>query len=62
MLLGEDEPLGPHRSFAPAAGAAASAALCSTGARLPRRPSTIVQRTPPLFTSNHAFLFPPTST
>jgi len=64
-LLGEDEPLGLYRSFAPDAG--------SWGRREARRflerrllasPAIrrILQRTPPLFTSNHAFLFPPPST
>ncbi len=63
-LLGEDEPLGLYRSFAPAAGWGRREARRFLDRRLLGSPAirAIVQRTPPLFTSNHAFLFPPLST
>jgi hypothetical protein len=63
-LLGEDEPLGLYRSFAPAVGWGRREARRFLDRRLLASPAvrTIVQRTPPLFTSNHAFLFPPPST
>jgi hypothetical protein len=63
-LLGADEPLGLYRSFAPAAGWGRREARRFLDRRLFASPAvrTIVQRTPPLFTSNHAFLFPPPST
>lgn len=63
-LLGEDEPLGLYRSFAPAAGWGRREARRFLDRRLLASSAVraIVQRTPPLFTSNHAFLFPPLST
>jgi hypothetical protein len=63
-LLGEDEPLGLYRSFAPAAGWGRREARRFLDRRLLASPAirTILQRTPPLFTSNHAFLFPSPST
>jgi hypothetical protein len=63
-LLGTDEPLGLYRSFAPAAGWGRREARRFLDRRLLGSPAirAIVQRTPPLFTSNHAFLFPPPST
>jgi hypothetical protein len=63
-LLGEDEPLGLYRSFAPAAGWGRREARRFLDRRLLASPAvrTIIQRTPPLFTSNHAFLFPLPST
>jgi hypothetical protein len=63
-LLGAGEPLGLYRSFAPAAGWDRREARRFLDRRLLASPTirAIVQRTPPLFTSNHAFLFPPPST
>jgi hypothetical protein len=63
-LLGEDEPLGLYRSFAPAAGWGRREARRFLDRRLLASPAirAIIQRTPPLFTSNHAFLFPTPST
>lgn len=63
-LLGESEPLGLYRSFAPAAGWGRREARRFLDRRLLALPAirAVVQRTPPLFTSNHAFLFPPPST
>lgn len=60
-LLGEEEPLGLYRTFAPAAGWGRRQARRFLDQRLLASPviRAIVQRTPPLFTSNHAFLFPP---
>lgn len=63
-LLGADQPLGLYRSFAPATGWGRREARRFLDRRLLASPviRAIVQRTPPLFTSNHAFLFPPAST
>jgi len=56
-LLDETAPLGLYRSLGGADRSAARRALT----RLQQLPKirTILQRTPPYFTSNHAFFFPP---
>lgn len=56
-LLDETAPLGLYRSLGGLDRSAARRALT----RLQQRPQirTILQRTPPYFTSNHAFFFPP---
>jgi hypothetical protein len=63
-LLGEDEPLGLYRSFAPTTGWGRREARRFLDRRLLASPAirAILQRTPPLFTSNHAFLLSPPST
>lgn len=57
--LPEDEPLGLYRNFTPVGGWGRSEARRFLQRRLLASPAirAIVQRTPPLFTSNHAFLF-----
>jgi len=64
QLLDADAPLGLYRSFAPAAGWGRREARRFLERRLLASPSirAILRRTPPLFTSNHAFFFPPPST
>jgi hypothetical protein len=63
-LLEEAEPLGLYRAFTAAAGWDRAAARRFLDRRLLASPAirAIVQRTPPFFTSNHAFLFPRPST
>jgi len=58
-LLGEDQPLGLYRSFAPSHGWDRAAARRFLGERMQRSPAVqeILRRTPPQFTSNHAFFF-----
>ena len=62
-LLGEDQPLGLYRSFAPRHGWDRAAARRFLSDRLQRSPAVqqILRRTPPQFTSNHAFFFRGTS-
>lgn len=57
--LPENEPLGLYRGFTPTGGWGRSEARRFLQQRLLASPNirAIVQRTPPLFTSNHAFLF-----
>lgn len=57
--LPEGEPLGLYRGFTPVSGWGRSEARRFLQQRLLASPAirAIVQRTPPLFTSNHAFLF-----
>lgn len=57
--LPEDQPLGLYRSFTPVGGWGRSEVRRFLQQRLLASPAirAIVQRTPPLFTSNHAFLF-----
>jgi len=64
QLLDDDAPLGLYRSFAPAEGWGRREARRFLDRRLLASPAirAILRRTPPLFTSNHAFLFPPPST
>jgi radical SAM superfamily enzyme YgiQ (UPF0313 family) len=60
-LLSERAPLGLYRSFQPQAGWDRAAARRFLQQRLLGSPAirAIVNRTPPLFTSNHAFFFSP---
>ncbi|HEY3490082.1 MAG TPA: radical SAM protein [Candidatus Deferrimicrobiaceae bacterium] len=62
-LYSEDEPLGLYRSFASANGWSRAEARRFLSKRMLGTPAirAIVNRTPPLFTSNHAFLFAPGS-
>jgi Radical SAM superfamily len=59
LPLSEDEPLGLYRGFTPVSGWGRSEARRFLQQRLLASPAirAIAQRTPPLFTSNHAFLF-----
>ena len=63
-LLGETEPLGLYRAFTPSSGWDRRAARRFLDKRLLASPAirAMVQRTPPFFTSNHAFFFPVPST
>jgi len=63
-LLDDEAPLGLYRSFAPIAGWGRREARRFLERRLLASPTirAILRRTPPLFTSNHAFFFPPPST
>jgi hypothetical protein len=60
-LFSEEEPLGLYRSFEPAHGWSRAEARRFLSRRMLASPAvrSIVNRTPPLFTSNHAFLFRP---
>ncbi len=58
-LFSEDEPLGLYRAFEPAHGWGRAEARRFLSRRMLASPAirAIVNRTPPLFTSNHAFFF-----